>query len=95
VEQPRRLLAKSTITVPGLTMLVPGALGFEGVFRLVSKGGASGVSVLVTTLLLAVALVVGSTIAEAIVVPRTVGQRVSEPIPLPPRLPRPGRRGRS
>jgi len=44
-------------------------------------------------LLLAVALVVGSTIAEAIVVPRTVGQRVGEPIPLPPRLSHLGRRG--
>ena len=57
---------KSTITVPGLTVLVPGALGFKGVFDLVSKGGVGGVNVLVTTLLLAVALVVGSTIAEAI-----------------------------
>ena len=84
---------KSTITVPGLTVLVPGALGFKGVFSLVSKGGPSGVDVLVTTLLLAVALVVGSTIAEAIVAPRTVAQRVSEPIALPPRLPRLGRRG--
>ncbi len=85
---------KSTITVPGLTVLVPGALGFQGVLSLVSKGGASGVNVLVTTLLLAVALVVGSTIAEAIVAPRTVSQRVIEPIALPPRLPRLGRRGR-
>ena len=83
---------KSTITVPGLTVLVPGALGFRGVLSLVSKGGPSGVNVLVTTLLLAVALVVGSTIAEAIVAPRTVQQSVSEPIPLPPRLPRLGRR---
>ena len=83
---------KSTITVPGLTVLVPGALGFKGVLSLVSKGGPSGVNVLVTTLLLAVALVVGSTIAEAIVAPRTVQQSVSEPIPLPPRLPRLGRR---
>ena len=79
--------------MPGLTVLVPGALGFEGVFSLVSKGGASGINVLVTVLLLAVALVVGSTIAEAIVVPRTVGQRVGEPIPLPPRLSHLGRRG--
>ena len=86
---------KSTITVPGLTVLVPGALGFKGVFSLVSKGGPSGVNVLVTTLLLAVALVVGSTIAEAIVAPHTVGQRVSEPIALPPRLPRLRRRRRS
>jgi len=85
---------KATITVPGLTVLVPGALGFSGIFRLVSKGGPSGVYVLVTTLLLAVALVVGSTVAEAIVASRTVGQRVSEPIALPPRLPRLGRRGR-
>jgi uncharacterized membrane protein YjjP (DUF1212 family) len=82
---------KSTITVPGLTVLVPGALGFKGVFDLVSKGGVGGVNVLVTTLLLAVALVVGSTIAEAIVAPRTLGQRVSEPLALPPRLPRLGR----
>ena len=86
---------KSTITVPGLTVLVPGALGFKGVFSLVSKGGPSGVNVLVTTLLLAAALVVGSTIAEAIVAPRTVEQRVSEPIPLPPRLPRLGRQARA
>jgi len=86
---------KSTITVPGLTVLVPGALGFKGVFSLVSKGGPGGVKVLVTTLLLAVALVVGSTIAEAIVAPRTVSTRVIDPIPLPPRLPRLGRRGRS
>ena len=82
---------KSTITVPGLTVLVPGALGFKGVFSLVSKGGVGGVNVLVTTLLLAVALVVGSTIAEAIVAPRTLAQRVSEPLALPPRLPRLGR----
>ena len=86
---------KSTITVPGLTVLVPGALGFKGVLSLVSKGGPSGVNVLVTTLLLAAALVVGSTIAEAIVAPRTVEQRVSEPIPLPPRLPRLGRQARA
>ncbi len=86
---------KSTITVPGLTVLVPGALGFKGVLSLVSRGGPSGVNVLVTTLLLAVALVVGSTIAEAIVAPHTVGQRVSEPIALPPRLPRLRRRRRS
>ena len=86
---------KATITVPGLTVLVPGALGFNGVFSLVGKGGMTGVNVLVTTLLLAMALVVGSTIAEAIVAPVTVGQRVSEPIPLPPRLPRLGRRRRS
>lgn len=86
---------KSTITVPGLTVLVPGALGFKGIFSLVSKGGPSGINVLVTTLLLAVALVVGSTIAEAIVAPLTVGQRVSQPIALPPRLPRLRRRGRS
>jgi len=85
---------KATITVPGLTVLVPGALGFKGIFSLVSRGGPSGVNVLVTTLLLAVALVVGSTIAEAIVEPTTVGQRVSAPIALPPRLPRLGRRGR-
>ncbi len=86
---------KSTITVPGLTVLVPGALGFKGVLSLVGEGGPSGVNVLVTTLLLAVALVVGSTIAEAIVAPRTVGQRVSEPIALPPRLPRLGRHARA
>jgi uncharacterized membrane protein YjjP (DUF1212 family) len=86
---------KSTITVPGLTVLVPGALGFKGVFSLVSRGGVGGINVLVTTLLLAVALVVGSTIAEALVEPRTVARRVSEPIPLPPRLPRLSRTGRS
>ncbi len=83
---------KATVTVPGLTVLVPGALGFNGVFSLVSKGGVGGINVLVRTLLLAAALVVGSIIAEAIVSPRTVAQRVSEPIPLPPRLP--GRRVR-
>ena len=77
--------------MPGLTVLVPGALGFSGIFRLVSKGGPSGVYVLVATLLLAVALVVGSTIAEAIVAPRTVGQRVSEPIALPPPAAAPGK----
>lgn len=82
---------KATVTVPGITVLVPGALGFKGVFSLVSRGGASGINVLVSALLLAAALVVGSMIAEAVVSPRTAAQRVSEPIPLPPRLPRPGR----
>ncbi len=79
---------KATITVPGLTVLVPGALGFNGVFSVVSKGGVGGINVLVRALLLAAALVVGSMIAEAVVSPRTVTQRVSEPIPLPPRLPK-------
>ncbi|MGO8685328.1 MAG: threonine/serine exporter ThrE family protein [Thermoleophilia bacterium] len=85
--------AKATITVPGLTVLVPGALGFRGVFSLVSNGGASGINVVVTTLLIAMALVVGSTIAEAIVAPLSVGEQVAEPLALPPRLPRFGRRG--
>jgi uncharacterized membrane protein YjjP (DUF1212 family) len=85
--------AKATITVPGLTVLVPGALGFRGVFSLVSNGGVSGINVVVTTLLIAMALVVGSTIAEAIVAPLSVGEQVAEPLALPPRLPRFGRRG--
>jgi uncharacterized membrane protein YjjP (DUF1212 family) len=63
---------KSTLTVPGLTILVPGALGFEGVLELVSHTGSLGSYVVVSVVLLAAGLVVGLMIAESIVQPRAL-----------------------
>lgn len=67
---------KSTITVPGLTVLVPGALGLEGAITLISGGAAQGAQLLVNAVLLAAGLVVGLMIAESIVPPRTLPERV-------------------
>ena len=63
---------KSTITVPGLTVLVPGALGFEGVLALVSDSASANSSMLVSTVLMTVGLVVGLMVAESIVPPRAL-----------------------
>jgi len=69
--------AKVTMTVPGLTILVPGALGFEGIFALVKSGGSGGVQLLMTTILLAAALVVGLTISESLIPSRSLSERLS------------------
>lgn len=69
--------AKVTMTVPGLTILVPGALGFEGIFALVKSGGSGGGLLLMTTVLLAAALVVGLTISESLIPSRSLPERLS------------------
>ena len=69
---------KSTMSVPGLTVLVPGALGFEGVFALVSHTGSVGAHVLVSTVLLVAGLVVGLLVAESIVPPRSLSGRIKK-----------------
>lgn len=68
---------KATITVPGLTVLVPGALGFQGILALVKSGGAGGGQLMLTTVLLAAALVVGLTISESLIPPRTLPESLS------------------
>jgi len=71
---------KATVTVPGLTILVPGALGLKGVFALIGEGlstsSNAGVMVL-QTVLMAAALVVGLTVSESLIRPRTLPEPVS------------------
>jgi uncharacterized membrane protein YjjP (DUF1212 family) len=70
---------KATITVPGLTILVPGALGLQGIFALIGGGlsQASNAGVLaLQTVLIAAALVVGLTISESLIRPRTLTEMV-------------------
>jgi uncharacterized membrane protein YjjB (DUF3815 family) len=70
---------KATVTVPGLTILVPGALGLQGIFALIGEGitQATGAGVLaLQTVLIAAALVVGLTISESFIRPRTLPEMV-------------------
>lgn len=68
---------KATITVPGLLILVPGALGFRGMFSAVSSGGTAGGDILLSTITVAAALVVGLSLGETIIRPRTLPEPVS------------------
>jgi uncharacterized membrane protein YjjP (DUF1212 family) len=70
---------KATVTVPGLTILVPGALGLQGIFALLGEGTTSAtgaVTIVLQTVLIAAALVVGLTISESFIRPRTLPQIV-------------------
>jgi len=67
---------KATITVPGLLILVPGALGFKGMFSAISSGGGAGGDILLSTITVAAALVVGLSLGETIIRPRTLPEPV-------------------
>ena len=82
---------KSTLTVPGLTVLVPGVLGLEGAFSMVSGASQGGTQLIVDALLLAAALVVGLMIAESIVAPRTLPEHIEAGDALPRLSPQPQR----
>jgi uncharacterized membrane protein YjjP (DUF1212 family) len=72
---------KATVTVPGITILVPGALGLQGIFALLnaSVNNASNAGALaVQTVLIAMALVVGLTLSESFLRPRSLPDIIEE-----------------
>lgn len=60
----------SVCTIPGLVMLVPGSMGFRSVLSLLEQNAVSGVQTAFRTSLIAVALVAGLLVANALVSPR-------------------------
>jgi uncharacterized membrane protein YjjP (DUF1212 family) len=70
---------KATVTVPGLTVLVPGALGLQGIFALIGGGlsqASNAGALALQTVLIAAALVVGLTISESLIRPHTLPEMV-------------------
>jgi uncharacterized membrane protein YjjP (DUF1212 family) len=74
----------ATMIVPGLMVLVPGALGVRGTIDLIELGPERAAAGLLNVGMYAIAVVIGLSIAEAVVPPRALPQVVA---PVPSRRP--------
>jgi uncharacterized membrane protein YjjB (DUF3815 family) len=64
------------MSLPGLLLLVPGSIGFESVTALIERDVVSGVETVFRMALVAVSLVAGLLLADALVPPRDLEQLV-------------------